>query len=446
MSSEFHFYFELKKDKYYSPLIPRQEAGLVVIYLYDQWKAGKYNENNFTEAAVSDAIEQVASDLGSSYERTPRERFKSINAQLQEYFLRRNEETNLYRITQYGIDFCERLWKKLENDFSPSDVERVLTELIHSLRRSIAENSFRFWFERQFNPQRNYVKSQVDSLYQQVEVAVVEFRESTNADDRTFLETVRDVDAKLERVGSFSKELTEAFLGADEMKSLLLEFAISGVEDEDNERIQEVRQFVSDIKADLEIVSQRIERVRFKLRQFINRINQRNFDRNTELFLRLLLTNSQLKRDGSSKSIGLPDRVELKAIHQDEEKFIIVQEGRIIPKLPVKVLRPKQDPEKRKARLEKANEAMVIRQKVRKWLSKLDQELRKTGKLELTSCYYQILTEEPEHGNEIALKVANGLMRRYSKLQTHQISIDKTMIVQQSFPDTAIWQMQITQN
>ena len=98
--TEFHFYHELKKDKYYEPLIPEKKSGLVVIYLFDQWTSGKYPSNSFTEDAVKRAIEQVASDMGKSYEKTPHERFRIINRALQEYFLSRNEETNLYHITQ----------------------------------------------------------------------------------------------------------------------------------------------------------------------------------------------------------------------------------------------------------------------------------------------------------------------------------------------------------
>ncbi len=130
---DFHFYHELKKEKYYNPLIPKKEAGLVIVLLYEQWKTGKFLSNSFTEEAIKNTIEQVAADLGRKYERTPHDRFKDINIDLQEYFLLRNEETNLYKITQYGEEFCERIREKLIREFKPSDIEKILSDLIDSL-------------------------------------------------------------------------------------------------------------------------------------------------------------------------------------------------------------------------------------------------------------------------------------------------------------------------
>src|SRR5690606_6890590 len=94
--SDFHFYHEIRKEKYYDPLIPRKETGLVVVLLYEKWKSGRYPNNIFPEEAVKNAIEQVASDFGKTYERTPHERFKEANLHLQQYFILRNEDSNLY--------------------------------------------------------------------------------------------------------------------------------------------------------------------------------------------------------------------------------------------------------------------------------------------------------------------------------------------------------------
>ena len=131
----------------------------------------------FSEAAVKSAIEQVDFDLGNrDYERKPHTRFKEINIQLQEYFLFRNEETNHYNITQYGIEFCERINEKLIREFKSSDIEKILADLIESLKRRIEEKDFEYWYNHQFLAQRRTIKNEVETLFIKVADAVNEFR------------------------------------------------------------------------------------------------------------------------------------------------------------------------------------------------------------------------------------------------------------------------------
>lgn len=304
--TEFHFYHELKKKKYYEPLIPEKKSGLVIIYLYDQWKSGKYLSNSFTENAVKSAIEQVASDLGKSYENTQHERFRIINRGLQEYFLFRNEETNLYHITQYGIEFCESIRNKIEPEFNPSVIEKILSDLISLLKASIANNDFEYWYNHHFQNQKPYIKRQVETLLKLVEKAVQEFRASTKSDDEIFIETVRKVDTSLETVRKHSDELKDVFFDAEEIKSIIIELSFDEYSLDLINQKESVRIFIEEINNDLSIINQRIEKIRPKLRQFISSINQRNFDRNTEHFLQYLLKNSYVSKDSSKNKVYFP--------------------------------------------------------------------------------------------------------------------------------------------
>lgn len=442
--TDFHFYHELKKEKYYDPLIPKKEAGLVVVLLYEWWKSGKYSANSFTEEAVKQAIEQVDFDLGQNvYERKPHVRFKEINICLQEYFLLRNEETNLYNITQYGIEFCERISEKLILEFKPSDIEKILADLIDSLKKYIEKEDFEYWFKHQFIPQRGTIKNQVETLLRRVEDAVGEFRKSTKSDDATFLEIVRRVDESLETIKNHSQELKEAFFGAEEIKALLLELSFQNISTEIASHKESVRQFIEEVNNDLSIISQRIDRIRPKLRQFISSINQRNFDSNTKLFLEFLLKKSHLIQQGNKNKIQLPKELVSKVIWQPESKFIIVEEDRLQPKQPTPIILPKEDKEKRKKQLTKAEDGFFIRNRVRYWLSELENQLLRDKNLNFSQAYYSILDKETNYGNTIAIKVASGLFRKYTKRKDYKVKVSNQMIINNQYPNQAVWKMNI---
>ncbi|WP_288445446.1 hypothetical protein [uncultured Chryseobacterium sp.] len=441
--TEFHFYHELKKDKYYEPLIPEKKSGLVIIYLYDQWKSGKYLSNNFTENAIKRAIEQVASDLGKSYENTQHERFRIINRGLQEYFLFRNEETNLYHITQYGIEFCESIRNKIELEFNPSVIEKILSDLISLLKASIANNDFEYWYNHHFQNQKPYIKRQVETLLKLVEKAVQEFRASTKSDDEIFIETVRKVDNSLEAVRKHSDELKDVFFDAEEIKSIIIELSFDEYSLDLISQKESVRSFIEEINNDLSIINQRIEKIRPKLRQFISSINQRNFDRNTEHFLQYLLKNSYVSKDSSKNKVYFPTSIEIPELLKSEIKFTIVESDRLKDHSPVSVVQPKENKEKQKIQLEKANNAFLIRNRIRLWLMKLEKELRDNGNINFTPHYFQILEEEQFYSKTIAIKVASGLFRKYSKLRNYKVSIKKELQTNEKYPDQGIWDMNI---
>jgi hypothetical protein len=440
---DFHFYHELKKDKYYIPLVPQREAGLVIILLYEEWKTGKYLSNSFTEDAIKNAIEQVASDLGKKYERTPHERFKEVNLSLQEYFLLRNEETNLYKITQYGEEFCERIHEKLIREFKPSDIEKILADLIDLLKKYIEKGDFAHWYRHYFLPQKNNIKNQVETLLKQVENSVKEFRLSIKSDDQTFLETVRKVDQNLQIIGGHTKELKDAFFDAEEIKGLVLQLSFGNPSPEIVEYIRVVRLFLEDVNNDLNIISHRIDRVRPKLRQFISSINQRNFDRNTENFLRFLLKSSSISKDGNKKKIQLYKEIPVKVIYEPESTFVMVEEGRLFPKQPSPLVLPKRDKNKREKQLNKAKDKMRINKRIRFWLSSLDLQIKKENSLDFSKAYYDILEKEESYGKTIALKVANNIFRKYTKLKNFSVKVERKMMIDNKYPEQAIWKMNI---
>ncbi len=438
--SDFHFYHEIRKEKYYDPLIPRKETGLVVVLLYEKWKSGRYPNNIFPEEAVKNAIEQVASDFGKTYERTPHERFKEANLHLQQYFILRNEDSNLYNITQYGIDFCERIREKILLEFNPSLIEKILADLIDSLKKYL-DTDFEYWFSYHFTLQQSTIKNQAETLLRQVDYSVKEFRAATKANDVTFLETVRKVDKSLEIISRHSEELRGAFYDSEEIRALLTQLSFTEVTSEKLAYRESVRSFLDSINNDLNIISQRIERIRPKLRQFISSVNQRTFDRNTELFLRSLLKNSKLARENNKKVIRLPFGMIAKQLSQATTNFKIVEPGRIRHKVPTPILLPREDVRKRQERLEMAEDRMHIRERVRTWLMQIETEIGSVGNLYFTTWYFRILETEKTFADTISIRVASQLFTKYSKLKNYTVAVDQTLERDVKFPNHTIWKM-----
>jgi hypothetical protein len=438
-----NFYRELKKDKFYPHLVPSQEAGLVIVLLYDQWKTGKFDDNSFAEEAVMSAVQEVDSDLGKTTERTPWQRFKEINITLQQYFLLRNEETNRYKISQYGIEFCENIKRKLEREFNPSDIEKIVANLISLLKEALVKKDFEFWYQHQFNKQRSTFKNQVETLLRQVDVAVKEFRFSTLSDDDSFLETVKRVDESLQVVSEHANELRDAFFDTDDLKALLLQMPIDETTDDLVEHKEDVRKFLLGIQDDLNIINRRIERIRPKLRQFIAGIHQRTFDRNTESFLKHLLNNSAIVSKSGKKQLQLPEGIERKAIFGQREKFIIVEGGRLAPKVPTPVVKPVVDTQKRLGKLKETQDSLKIRRQVSYWLKELDLLLSDDDELGFSEFYFKILSEEAEFAKTIATRVASKAVTKYSKLKMYQVEVDQTLTADQEHKNVAIWKMTI---
>lgn len=74
---------------------------------------------------------------------------------------------------------------------------------------------------------------------------------------------------------------------------------------------------------------------------------------------------------------------------------------------------------------------------------KLEKELRDNGNINFTPYYFQILQEEQFYSKTIAIKVASGLFRKYSKLSNYKVYTKKELQTNEKYPDQAIWDMNI---
>lgn len=443
---EFHFYQEIKKDKYYEPLIPPKETGLVIILLYEQWKTGLFTANNFSENAVKEAIEQVATDFGKSYERKPHEHFKDINLRLQEYFLFRNEDSDYYKLTQYAIDFCERIKEKLLSEFNPSEIEKILANLISDLKGYIKQDDFPYWFKHHFTPNKAHLKNQIEALLHRVMNSVRAFRSISKKDDAKFLDTVRKIDLNLQEIKKQASQLQDAFGDVDELNRILTDLSVSDHDGKYGEGINDVRLFIGEIRTDLSNIGYKIERIRPGLRRFINSINQRNFDRNTEYFLQYLLVESKLKRTSSGFSIVLPTDIGQKKLRESVPKFIIIEGERLLPTQPRAIIEVPKDETKRKKQTQQARIQLELRNKVANRLIELGNILEEQGKVNYAEFYFNILGQEKEFSNEIAIYTTYSALRKFGKHPLYTIKINPKLDQYVDHPNMAIWNMTISKN
>jgi hypothetical protein len=121
----------------------------------------------------------------------------------------------------------------------------------------------------------------------------------------------------------------------------------------------------------------------------------------------------------------------------------MVEEGRLFPKQPSPLVLPKRDKNKREKQLNKAKDKMRINKRIRFWLSSLDLQIKKENSLDFSKAYYDILEKEESYGKTIALKVANNIFRKYTKLKNFSVKVERKMMIDNKYPEQAIWKMNI---
>ena len=174
----FNLYREAKSD--YERLIPDKLKGLILLSLYSQ-----FGESEFKEEDITLSINNVFGDLGKSSERTEYERNNRIIIDFQNNFLWRDLIKYTYRFRPYGLEFCKAIHQRLENSYNPAKIKRSFDELLNQLKILLEEdrlNGFFFWIEDHFTLRKEFLGQQIESLDEQVNRSVEEFKKHLKTD------------------------------------------------------------------------------------------------------------------------------------------------------------------------------------------------------------------------------------------------------------------------
>tara|TARA_R110002049_G_scaffold123317_3_gene278399 strand:+ start:49 stop:1377 length:1329 start_codon:yes stop_codon:yes gene_type:complete len=436
----FNLYREAKDS--YDLLIPQKTEGLILLSLYK-----KYETHEFTEDQIIDVISKVYKDLGRESNRTEYERDNNIILRLQEFFLWRDDLRKVYRFKKYGADFCKRIDKRLNESYSPAKIKRLFDYLLNELQKTIeqADSDFNQWIEDHFDARHNELAEQIEILDQQVSESVKEFRTKIKDDSVNVIKLIQTIETGLDVIKQQATELRKAFQTTYDIDDIL-----TGILEQQNatqfiSNIQKVRSFNDQVRAHLEQVSNRIDKIKPRIREFIYDFNQRDFDRKTELFLKFLMNNSfYSKTENNKKTLEPPKGVLLKDIRDTSllPRFCIVPLKEIGPKPPVEVSGRTIDLKKRQELIDKTKNKLYEKERIKFWINKAFGKINNEGALYFSPLFFEILREE--NGNlSIATKTAHQLLKRSLKEKTYHVEILKEEDSDKLFTNISLWKMKI---
>ncbi len=438
--TSFNLYKETKD--HYDLLIPDKLEGLILLSLYE-----KFGKDEFSEDRINETIDKVHKDLGRQSQRNEYERNSAIVLKFQEFFLWRDDIKKTYRFKVYGEEFCEKIKERLESRYSPAEIKRLFDSLYHELLRHLNSPSLNFnlWVTEHFNRRTLDILTQVEILDQQVSESVKEFRKKIKENDQGLFQLLEEIEMSLDEIKEHASQLKDAFKATYDIEYKLEELLNSPESQQFISNINEVMNFNTLIRGQLEQVSDRIDRIKPRIREFIYEFNQRDFDRKTTLFLNLLLNNSkQIRNEKGKKILVLPTEVPTFSVFNaaDLPRFVVIPEKDISPKIPVEVVYRKVNTMRQNDALKNVGQKIFERQRVQYWVKYIMEKLENEGQLNYTPLFFQILSEEGLILS-IAVKTTNKIIRDLSKNRTYKITIVQEKEKHNLFPTINLWKMYI---
>jgi len=435
----FNLYREAKD--YYDSLVPEKTEGLILISLFE-----KFGENAFTEDQIIDTIRLTYKDLGNTSSRTEYERNNKLIIRLQEYFLWRDEVNRVYRLKKYALEFCARIKKKLVESYSPAKIKRWFDELLNRLQEKYKlENGFEHWIEDEWEWRHNTLAEQIEVLDGQVIESVREFKEGIRNKDQNqrIMGILTSIEGKLEIIKNQAIELTKAFQSTYEIDDILTEMLELGNAHSNLANIKRVREFNQNVRFQLEQISNRIEKIKPRIREFIYDFNQRDYDRKSEKFLYYLLNKSKVtKGTQGRKDLRLPNEIPDKCISNSclSPRFTIIPIKEIGPKRITTPKKRKIDFSKRQELLDKTKAWKFEKERVSFWTKEAQNIIQIQGSLEFTDLFFEIL-RSPKDNLSIAVKTAHRLVRRYIKSEQLKVQVTQIRQNDRMVNNVSIWKM-----
>lgn len=218
----FHFLAEIAKENTYSLLFPDSKAGMAIIWLYEKLENGAFPDKFFKESDIHDALLKVSSVNLNNGQYHLKEQYNSIISDLQEYFLRYDEDKQQYSFKEYAYTFCRHAKETLKSFFDPTQIEVICTNLRDKLIGCGTQEKVQEWFKLDFSAFKPRLKNQLDYLDKQIDQSVADLRENKkhSLQEGIILDTLRQIDERFEIICSQNKELRTAFRATEGVRRL----------------------------------------------------------------------------------------------------------------------------------------------------------------------------------------------------------------------------------
>lgn len=431
---------EVQKNANINALFPDRETIKAILLLYAKIKDGAFSKGKFREQDIISAFIETTPE---GFQRIPQERFNSIIGDLQEYYLRYDDDEQVYTLKDFARNICRQAEEALIGSFNPTQIEVICAELKKDLLTCKDDETLTHWLQLNFPAFEPKMNSQVDNLDRHIDIAVAEIRDSAQLQEGDVLETLKKIDSQLERVRRYNKELRAAFSA---MKEINAELDIKLMDiSSDNllllDLLKQTRQFFPGVRYRLDLIDKRLDRLQPRIRQFFGALNKPLFNTQVERFLRLILKNATVKTEGVKKSIHFPDNIPSFRIFQETSYFTVVERREeLFPAMARKVKTDEQTLEERKESFEIFGKKVLQQDQITQWVEIICQDCRKHHEADFSAYFFRIVEEEK--GNiELAAKVAHRLLKIVAQEDDLDIHINNDNTITRN--NISIWEMKI---
>ena len=430
---QFDFIREVLKDSTFATLFPEEQAMRALLWIYGKMITGAIPGERFNEDTIYTAFQETSH---GQYERVPASKFNSIISELQRYYLRYDEDEQVYTFRDYAKTIFSAVFKTLSGNFNPTEIEIICTKLYQDLIQCSTHPELENWMKLNFTAFEPKMNTQVDNLDRYIDSTVASIREIAQLQEGDALETLKNINIELERVRVYNLELRAAFSSMKEINRALNKHINTIESTQLLNSIEKVSQFFPHIKYRLDLIDRRLDRLQPRLRQFFSGLNKPLFNTRVEKFLRFLLANSHVEQ----KSIVFPLGITSFSIYQSTPNFIMVErKDDLFPPMPRKRPGTNQSEEHVREIHKELNKKIVLQSQIDHYVQSILDECRKEGEVLFYFHFFRII--EKENSLELAVKVANRLNLQRTKRKDFSFVVDKSNLIQ--INGISIWEMTI---
>jgi hypothetical protein len=429
----FNLYNEIKQE--YNNLLPNKKVMLVIFHLYQRIE-NKELDATFSEDDILKSIKYVRNEIKT--EQT--EQFNQTIRSLQKFFLWRDENKGIYSFRPYAEQLCAEIATVLSDTFNPTEIEEGFKFILNKLDIE----PFDKWYGYAFERHRKKVSAQTSVLDRKVAKAITEFRTEINQNDDYNIPSLKNIIDILSALGVQTRELNVAFRSSRYIEDWIINFQKEEKGVPYFKETTDVIQYLKNIRNKLQIIGRRIDRIKPKLDEYINNVNQHDFYRKFKLLLKYTLDNAQLNK---SREVYLPQNILNECIPPDKiQKFMIIKENwgpeQITSQRSAKIIVPSTNKEASLLELKRCNKQMAMFKRVKRYLDELDSQISISKEVDFSMYFFNIMKKE--HGDiNVAARFASRAMEKYFKSKTHQIEIQKEKIDYSLYPTLTIWKTTI---
>lgn len=445
-SNDYTFLFlsEISKEKTYGLLYPEAKAGLAIIWLYERIQNGTFQQNAFKEKDLHQALREVNPSIESDKSRHPKETYNVIIADLQEYFIRYDEERQEYSFKEYALIFCRQAYEILKASFSPTRIEKICFALREKLQNCQELESLSDWFKLDFDTFKPQLKSQLDFLDRQIDQSVSSLRQNKQLSfqEGTVLETLKQIDGRFETIRAQNKELRTAFKEIDQIRRLMEDYAAKYDNGDLDILVHNSVIFFQEMRRTLTIIDKRLDRIQPKIRQLFSNLNKPLFNYRVEKFLYHLVENSTEVTKGAKKATQFPGNIPPIAIIRMRQDFAIVERKTDLFPLQAKkrLVIPESAEAKSKA-FAKSQNKLGQQDEISIWIDRIQQAVDTDKELSLAEYFFQIAKPTEPLSIMLAIAVIYRAIGFFERQEKYSISINPDNIIQNPTFKTSLWEI-----